>query len=196
MRGKQFFFFRKKMKYNEIQSTVIECSLLECDGAVCHPPDVRIPTVTGEKFETLCFDILYTQCLDILSPNNVLREDLPKSVCFVKKMKPSVLFVCTDTFQLTANIFFGPTGVGFFCGVFFFPLKNEIEGRNFNLQTPWSYFCYLQLRRPPCSHQQTQNHWDRYIISRMRVLPLNQFTGWKLSWCLSALADWGFSNNK
>lgn len=133
---KAIFFLGKKMKYNEIQSTVIECSLLECDGAVCHPPDVRIPTVTGEKFETLYFDILYTQCLDILSPNNVLREDLPKSVCSVKKMKPSVLFVCTDTFQLTANIFFGPTGVGVFCGVFFFPLKNEIEGRNFNLQTP------------------------------------------------------------
>lgn len=39
-----FFFFRLK---NEIQSTVIEYSLLECDGAVCHPPDVRIPTITG-----------------------------------------------------------------------------------------------------------------------------------------------------
>lgn len=35
---------------------VIEYSLLECDEAVCHPPGMRIPTITGKKIEMLYFD--------------------------------------------------------------------------------------------------------------------------------------------
>lgn len=90
---------------------MIEYSLLGCDGAVCHVPDMRIPTITGGKVETLYFDILYTQCLEFLSPSSVSKEDLPKSVCLVKKkMQPNVLFVSTDTFQSTANVFFGHAG--------------------------------------------------------------------------------------
>lgn len=46
---------------------------------------MRIPTITGGKVETLYFDIFYTQCLEFLSPSNVSTEDLPKSVCLVKK---------------------------------------------------------------------------------------------------------------
>lgn len=93
---------------------MIEYRLLGCDGAVYHPPDMRIPTITGEKVETLYFDILCTHCLEFSSPSSVLREDLPKSVCLVKKkMQPNVLFVSTDTFQSTANVFFGRAGFCF-----------------------------------------------------------------------------------
>lgn len=40
----------------------------------------------------LYFDILYRQCLDFSSPNSVLSEDLPKSVCSVKRNIYSQMF--------------------------------------------------------------------------------------------------------
>lgn len=103
MRGKQFF--RKKMKYNQ---QWLNRTCWNAMGTVCHPPDMRIPTITEEKVETLYFDILWTHCLDFFfSLSSVLKEDLPKSVCLVKKVQTNVLSVSTDTFQSTATVLFG-----------------------------------------------------------------------------------------
>lgn len=106
----------------------------------------------GKKIKILYFDN-FGQCLYVFYSSSVLMEDLSKSVCLVKIILKSIPMFCLHLtyFSQLQMVFSDVQG---FCFVL---LGKQMEGNNFNLWAPWSYFCYCHLGRPLCSQQWMQN---------------------------------------
>lgn len=119
---------------------------------------MRIPTITEEKVETLWHFV--NMLFGFFFPlSSVLKEDLPKSVCLVKKGSADECFVCIYWhISVNCNCLFVNCS-------YLFCLENKKDARNLNLWAPQSYFCCFQLGRPPCSSRcKTEGHtcniWD------------------------------------